>query len=434
MKKSIVLFFMCIALGILVFPGFTAITLDWSVATGPIAISGAMRQPAFNPITGHMLQIQSDTTIWILNASNGNVIGELPRPIDGYGASPSPYGIAVDENGVIYATDDFYGTGPGHGTCRILRWTDETSIPTVAGSCGTILVRSLRLIGTGTNTKLVFPSGNDQNVRIFSTTDGLNYILEKQFYAADAVHDAVLHPNGNELWITGWQSNGASYTHHYLKSGTTWSEDSAFTKSNWILNLSYSIREKLYGAYWNINPGVIDGVREWNSTTGISLEQFDLGDTNEDAHGGYITVYNAPNPLNDKLYFAFANVGYGRLSIPFAPTIVVTPPSAVLTVGQTKQFSYTGISDPVVWSSSNPSVGTTNNTGLFYARATGSCLVIATYTLGTDSWSGTATVTVNPTQAPLAPDEVKNIKISHREIVGDIPKGIPITRSWELFE
>jgi uncharacterized protein YjdB len=434
MQKKISVFFGIWLLAMVIaIPASAVITLDWSVTTGSIAQSGNMRQPAYNPITGHMLQIQSDTTVWILNAANGTVLGELPRPVDGYGGAPSPYGLAVDENGAIYASDDFWGTGPGAGNTRLLRWANETSRPTNASSCGITMVRSLRAIGTGVDTKLSFPNSSSPSARIFTTSNGTTFTLAEEIYHNDALHDAVLSPDGNVLWIAQALNNG--YTHQFVKSSTGWTEDTAFLKSNWISSLSYSIRGKLYGAYWNTTPGVIDGIRVWDATSGTLLEQFDLGDTNEEARGGYISVYNAPNPLDDKLYFAFANgVGYGRLSIPTLPTIVVTPPSATLTVGQTKQFAYTGTPDPVVWSSSNPSIGTTNNTGLFYARATGTCQVIATYTYGTGSWGGYATVTVNPTQAPLVPDILSRNNIQHREIIGDIPKTNRVTRSWELFE
>ncbi|MCX7920307.1 MAG: hypothetical protein N3A72_12050 [bacterium] len=431
-KKIMILFVGLVVGGIMALPADAVITLDWSVTTGSIAQSGNMRQPAYNPITGHMLQIQSDTTIWILNAENGAVLGQLPRPVNGYGGAPSPYGIAVDANGVIYAVDDFWGTGPGGGNARILRWANETSTPTNAGSCGLTQVRSLRLIGTGVNTKLSFPNTSYPSARIFTTTNGTTFTLAEEIYHNEATHDAVLSPDGNVLWIA--TASGSGYTRRFVKSTTgTWSEDTLFLKSNWISSLAYSTRGKLYGAYWNTTPGVVDGIRVWDATSGQLLEQYDLGDTNEDARGGYISVYNAPNPLDDKLYFAFAGgLGYGRFSIPSTPILTVSPPSAVLTVGQKKKFSFSGVPGPVTWSSSNLSIGTADNLGYFYALSTGNCQMIATYAWGTEMVSGFAAVTVNPASAMLIPEAEATIS-KNAMVTLNVPE-VPANLAWRKLE
>ncbi|MDI6782840.1 MAG: Ig-like domain-containing protein [bacterium] len=426
MKKSIVIFVMLAAIWLMVAPSFTAMTVDWRVAPLPAGAFGNYRHLAYNPITGHLLLANTSTpqTVYILSALDGTTIGELAPPGGGY-ISLAPYGLGVDANGVIYATNDFYAD------VQILRWADETSVPTSVGATGATYVRALYLVGSGVNTKLIVPSQADETVRILGTSDGVNFYVEESFAAPDAVHAAIANPALTTVYVARGLSD-TYYTHKWDKSLDVWSEDAGFTKSNWICGLAFSTRGNLYGAYWNTGTGVQDGIRVWNPTTGALIDSLDLGDTQEAARGGYISVYNAPNPLDDKLYFAFhGDVGYGAISIPTDPTIVVSPPSATVTIGQTKQFSYSGIPDPVVWSSTNTAVGSIDSTGLFSAISTGSCQVEATYSRGTSNWSGSADVTVIATSAPLAPDVVSNVKVYRKETFMVAPQA---TRSWELFE
>ena len=96
---------------------------------------------------------------------------------------------------------------------------------------------------------------------------------------------------------------------------------------------------------------------------------------------------------------------------PTLQTITVTPGSVAALVGNTQQFTATGVysnstttdlTNSVNWSSSNPAVMTPNSTGLVSTMSQGT----ATITAASGSVTGTATVTVSmvvtPTFSPAA--------------------------------
>jgi hypothetical protein len=68
----------------------------------------------------------------------------------------------------------------------------------------------------------------------------------------------------------------------------------------------------------------------------------------------------------------------GSVSIPALPVVTVSPNSALLSVGETQQFSASGGTLPYSWSLTNPAAGTISSGGLFTATAYGLTKVGAT--------------------------------------------------------
>ncbi len=73
--------------------------------------------------------------------------------------------------------------------------------------------------------------------------------------------------------------------------------------------------------------------------------------------------------------------------------VVVSPTTATLSVGNTRQFTATGGTAPYAWSISNPAIASISATGFLTALAAGTATVTATDVNGASS---TATVTINP--------------------------------------
>ncbi|MCX7918077.1 MAG: Ig-like domain-containing protein [bacterium] len=82
------------------------------------------------------------------------------------------------------------------------------------------------------------------------------------------------------------------------------------------------------------------------------------------------------------------------------PVIEVTPASANISLGKTQIFGATGGSQPYTWTSSDTTVGSIDaNSGLFTALSLGTTIITAT---DNDGFTGTATVVVIATKAPLS--------------------------------
>ncbi len=61
----------------------------------------------------------------------------------------------------------------------------------------------------------------------------------------------------------------------------------------------------------------------------------------------------------------------GSVTINPAPFITVSPNSALLSVGETQQFTVSGGTAPYTWSVTNPTVATINSSGLMAATTAG---------------------------------------------------------------
>lgn len=148
----------------------------------------------------------------------------------------------------------------------------------------------------------------------------------------------------------------------------------------------------------------------WTVTGGQLIQETNSG-------GRHVGRYKAGRqPGNYRVVASAPSQAVGLLSdtatvlvsaIPVA-TVVVSPPTAALDVGETAQLTATprdssgaALSGRVItWSSANTAVATVSSSGLVTAKAAGSASVTAT----SEGKSGTATVTV--TQIPVALVEV----------------------------
>jgi len=117
-------------------------------------------------------------------------------------------------------------------------------------------------------------------------------------------------------------------------------------------------------------------------------------------------------------------------------SIVVTPATALLTVGDTQQFTATGYDtsgDPMdidpVWLVSNTTVGSINSNGVFTASAAGSTTISAT----NNSVVGTASVTV---RSPVQPEDTYEF-VTAWGTLGDgeffYPEGIAVDGSGYVY-
>jgi hypothetical protein len=437
MKKINLFLVTLIAIGTISISSYAAMTIDWSNTAADIVVADAMRHIAYNPKTNHMLIANSENLavrgITIIDANNGTVLGSLATTATTWdGNVPSPYGVGVDADGVIYVTKGFYSsTSP----VEILRWADETSLPTSCVTTDANMVRSLYVVGKGVNTQLVISAQGDEIVRIYGTTDGINFIEYGRFNAPDAIHDAISSSALDTVYVTrAFNGPSAASTHQWINSGGTWSENGSWTQSGWISSLALSeSANTLYGAIWDMGQSTItEGIRAWNAKTGVQTDTLDIGETGAvSVRGCYIalgenkTVSVAPKSISAspgqtkslsatadlarKLYFAFCGgFGFGRIDT-----------GAV-------------ISGPV-WSSNNYTVASVDNTGVVHLLTVGVCTVSATFTREAVPFTDSAVVTVVATSAPLAPDATSYTSVHRVEHVAEIstPR---MTRSWELFQ
>lgn len=393
-------------------------TLDWKNNTSSIVTADRMRNIAYNPKTGHLLiavsaplPIALDTGVYIIDAENGNILGILPNPADPW-PDRTPYGLDVTEDGVIYATAGFWTSEP---EIRIYRWADEASAPTIAASLSAseaAYIRSLRVVGTGTNTKIILSQQYDpQKVRILGTTDGLNFSVEDEFIATDKAY------HGAEPWshmTTIYTCRGGasdSYVYKWNKTSGGWVEDPSWVNNTpFICDLSLSeAYNTLYGAWWDITQGIgPERIFVFNATNGSTLSEITVGESGSSSVTGcYVHVYDGK-------------------------TVKVEPEATVLTVGNTKQFSASAdlarklyfafcggvgygrynisanISGPV-WSSSDTTIATVDTTGLVTAVGPGTCTITATYTRDGTPYSGSAIVQVVATEAPIFSDQPSKV-------------------------
>src|SRR5262249_46978679 len=122
----------------------------------------------------------------------------------------------------------------------------------------------------------------------------------------------------------------------------------------------------------------------------------------------------------DSTRFASATISLEPSSL---PSISVTPSTASLYGGQSKQFSATVLNEPtpsVYWSISPSGVGTINNSGVYIAPATISSqqtIAITATSQADASVFSSATVTLLPTQcASSGYGYVRAITIDHTKI------------------
>lgn len=158
MKRKNIIFLLPLAAFLLVLslvcPAYSArLTLDWSVET----TLSAIRAASYNPVTNHIL-VSEATFVSIIDGETGAWLGRLDN---GTTNPTNIFGIAVTEDGVIFAADA--------GANQLIRWNSESDISPVAIAYGTQLAwppRGMKAFSLGTNTAMLYITGGNDNNRI----------------------------------------------------------------------------------------------------------------------------------------------------------------------------------------------------------------------------------------------------------------------------
>ncbi len=175
---------------------------------------------AYNPATNKLLVSTRSLNIYIINIATGASEGTLS--VAGLGSEAFKFNkIRVDADGVIYGISLLAAlpSGSTTGTCRIYRWANQTSAPTLCATfttterCGD----AFGLSGTGANTVL-YASGagtasNAFSIYILNTADGVNFASESKVTMTSspttnqAWANRVVEPDGTgvnaDIWIKG---------------------------------------------------------------------------------------------------------------------------------------------------------------------------------------------------------------------------------------
>ncbi|MEZ5064429.1 MAG: Ig-like domain-containing protein [bacterium] len=152
---------------------------------------------------------------------------------------------------------------------------------------------------------------------------------------------------------------------------------------------------------WNANQltlvdvteaGTLTGNAGWGpvtwSTSSGSAAIAAAGTTPLAGTGALITLHFQLGPSSGTAFPAFASFLFnegtpaattsnGQISILAAPVITVSPDTAELIPGETRQFSVFGGVSPYTWSTTDPLVGTISGTGLLNALTPGTLRVVA---------------------------------------------------------
>lgn len=192
------------------------------------------RAMAYNPTTDHLL-IPARTAsqvpikgIFIIRASDGGYVGELPNPGIVSGGTIYLTRIVVADDGAIYVCN--FGTLSDTVPLKIYRWANETADPTLAYQgnpvSGTILPnlqwgKNMTIRGSGTNTQILMDTRNVLTAAIlclFTTTNGVDF--GPTFILADARADD---------WFAGmtWGGDGDTF----------WGKNGIEPLYQWNLNL-----------------------------------------------------------------------------------------------------------------------------------------------------------------------------------------------------
>jgi hypothetical protein len=198
---------------------------------------------AYNPATDRLLVSKRNDRIFIVNPATGAEVGQLTTT--GWGTEAFKANkIRVTEDGVIYAIS----LATGAGQCKIYRWADQTSTPTLCADftvterCGD----SFGLSGTGNNT-ILYASGsgtssNAINIYMLNTVNGTNFFLESNINiptTGSQWANRAVEPVTNSLTSDLWLNMGGGPARRITvgaKSGNTRTGTLAFSTTDGVGN------------------------------------------------------------------------------------------------------------------------------------------------------------------------------------------------------
>lgn len=149
---------------------------SWFTAT-----SGNVTGIAFNAVTNKVLVADRNNNIYILNSATGTQEGTVVLGGD-IGAEAFKFNkIRVTSDGVIYGIS----LATGAGTCRVYRWENQTTAPTLCASFA-VTERTgdaFALSGSGNNTVLYASgaalagvTGPNTKIYVLTTTNGISFL------------------------------------------------------------------------------------------------------------------------------------------------------------------------------------------------------------------------------------------------------------------
>gem|GEM_PF-2760574 len=266
------------------------------------------------------------SNIFILNAETGDSLGKL----DMTGVSGGTFAINdvdVDADGVIYAANLVTGsTG-----FKIYRWADDAAVPTIAFS-GDVTARagdSFAVDGSGAATVLYAGGSGNNNIEVFSTTDGLSFVSGTDITLASDYARGGIAPVADGLWV----NEGGSAVMKVSFSGTTLA-----TLSTGIVSSSYSAidyiemssGEKLIAvAGGNTVPGTSEYAKIWEVSDASNPWLYASGlltntwNTNGNATGG-ILMYEDPLGALNAVHMV-TNNGIAAYSVNSEPVVGLPP-------------------------------------------------------------------------------------------------------------
>ncbi|HNQ72700.1 MAG TPA: immunoglobulin domain-containing protein [Verrucomicrobiota bacterium] len=200
----------------------------WSLAPGSrpylTASGNNQRGMAYNPVTGHLVLVNraGGLSVNLIDGATGADRGTLS--VAGISGGTFPLlmvGVAAD--GVIYAAN--FGSLP-NTTTTLYRWANETAQPTIAfqgdpmqGTANRQWGNTIAVRGAGTNTQILLPTGGQEFVAVFTTTDGSSFsptIISN--VPTGAIVEGAAFGAGDTFW---GQSNAGGTLAHYAFDWTT---------------------------------------------------------------------------------------------------------------------------------------------------------------------------------------------------------------------
>lgn len=159
---------------------------------------------AYNQATGHLLVARRNDRIYVLDASNGNLLDSLNNA--GTTGTFRFNMMRASSDGAIYALS--LATGAS-ATYTIYRWANETAAPTqaIVTYVGARTGDSFGISGSGTSTVL-FNSGTGNTwIYVFTTTDGVNFTKTDSIPVTTSEARGGVSPvttgTNSDLWING---------------------------------------------------------------------------------------------------------------------------------------------------------------------------------------------------------------------------------------